>query len=67
MLAVHWLAQPAFLYTTCPREAPPTVGRALPQETLIKKMSQRLANRPILYKHIFNSDFLLPEDSAWVS
>jgi hypothetical protein len=42
--------------TTCPGMAPPTMGWALPHQSLIKKMPYRLAHSPLL-RHFLTWDF----------
>ena len=48
--------------TTCPGVATPTVGWALPDPPLIKKMHHRLAQKPIWCRHFVNGDSLFSED-----
>ena len=45
------------------RLAPPTMGWALPYQSLIKKMFYRLAHSQILGKHFLNQSSLLSDDS----
>lgn len=47
---VYWLAQACFLIysrTTCLGVAPPTVGWVFPHQSSIKRMSHRVAHRPV--------------------
>ena len=48
--------------TTSPGMAPPTMGWALPYQSLIKEIPYRLAYSPILWRHFLNWGFLLSDD-----
>jgi hypothetical protein len=50
--------------TTSPRMASPTMGWALPNQSLIKKMPYSLACSPILWRHVLNWSSLLSDDSS---
>jgi hypothetical protein len=50
--------------TTCPGLIPPTVAWALPHQSLILKMSHRLACRPNWLQHFLNWGSLFPSDSS---
>lgn len=49
--------------TTCLEMAPPTVSTALPHRSLIKKVSSKLAYKPVLGGS-FSIESFLPEDSS---
>jgi hypothetical protein len=51
--------------TTYPGIAPPTMDKALPYPSLIKKMSYRLAYSSILQRHFLNWSSLLSDDFSW--
>lgn len=67
----YWLALPGSLsvlsYTAenhQPRGSTPS-GRVPPHYLLIKKMSHRLADRPIQWRHFLSLSFLFPDDSSF--
>jgi hypothetical protein len=63
LLPIAWSA--CFLIeprTTSPGMAPPTMGWALPHQSVIKKMPSSLAYNPILWRHFLIWGFLLSVD-----
>ena len=67
LVCSSWLVQPAFFIeatTTSPGMAPPTMGWALPHQSLIKKMPYRLAHIPISLRLFLCWGSLFSDDNS---